>query len=224
MNSKIYRAVIFDLDGTLLDTSEGVFESVRHTVKSLGKPDLDEATLRTFIGPPVKLSLIRLYGLDEDAANRATEIFRTQYKDHDLLKAEPYPGIKDLIRALRANGFKIGVATLKREDYALTLLEHYHFTEICDSICGSDFDSKMTKADVLNKCLNSLKVSPSEAVLVGDTSSDGIGAEQAGVDFMAVTYGFGPDSKESWQEYKPVYVAKDTPDIGSFFSVTFNCS
>ena len=87
MNKKTYRGVIFDLDGTLLDTSEGVFASVRHTVEALGKPALDEATLRTFIGPPVKLSLIRLYGLDEDAANHATEIFRTQYKDHDLLKA-----------------------------------------------------------------------------------------------------------------------------------------
>ena len=104
MNKKTYRGVIFDLDGTLLDTSEGVFASVRHTVEALGKPALDEATLRTFIGPPVKLSLIRLYGLDEDAANHATEIFRTQYKDHDLLKAEPYAGIKDLIRALRAQG------------------------------------------------------------------------------------------------------------------------
>ena len=172
MNKKTYRGVIFDLDGTLLDTSEGVFASVRHTVEALGKPALDEATLRTFIGPPVKLSLIRLYGLDEDAANHATEIFRTQYKDHDLLKAEPYAGIKDLIRALRAQGCKIGVATLKREDYALTLLEHYHFTELCDSICGSDFASKMTKADVLHKCLKALELSPSEAVLISDTSSD----------------------------------------------------
>ena len=168
MNKKTYRGVIFDLDGTLLDTSEGVFASVRHTVEALGKPALDEATLRTFIGPPVKLSLIRLYGLDEDAANHATEIFRTQYKDHDLLKAEPYAGIKDLIRALRAQGCKIGVATLKREDYALTLLEHYHFTELCDSICGSDFASKMTKADVLHKCLKALELSPSEAVLIGE--------------------------------------------------------
>ena len=221
MNKKTYRGVIFDLDGTLLDTSEGVFASVRHTVEALGKPALDEATLRTFIGPPVKLSLIRLYGLDEDAANHATEIFRTQYKDHDLLKAEPYAGIKELIRALRAKGYKIGVATLKREDYALTLLEHYHFTELCDSICGSDFASKMTKADVLHKCLNTLSLSPSEAVLIGDTSSDGKGAKEAGVDFMAVTYGFGPDTKEEWQEYDPVYTANDTHEIGTFLGVNF---
>ena len=221
MNKKTYHGVIFDLDGTLLDTSEGVFASVRHTVEALGKPALDEATLRTFIGPPVKLSLIRLYGLDEDAANQATEIFRTQYKDHDLLKAEPYAGIKELIRALRAQGYKIGVATLKREDYALTLLEHYHFTELCDSICGSDFASKMTKADVLHKCLNALELSPSEAVLIGDTSSDGKGAKEAGVDFIAVTYGFGPDTEEAWQEYEPVYTAHDTHEIGAFLGVDF---
>lgn len=221
MNHKTYRGVIFDLDGTLLDTSEGVFASVRHTVEALGKPALDDATLRTFIGPPVKLSLIRLYGLDEDAANHATEIFRNQYKDHDLLKAEPYAGIKELIRALRAQGYKIGVATLKREDYALTLLEHYHFTELCDSICGSDFASKMTKTDVLHKCLHALELSPSEAVLIGDTASDGKGAKEAGVDFMAVTYGFGPDTEEAWQEYEPVYTAKDTHEIGTFLGVDF---
>ncbi len=64
----------------------------------------------------------------------ATEIFRTQYKDHDLLKAEPYAGIKDLIRALRAQGLQDrGCYPETRKDYALTLLEHYHFTELCDS-------------------------------------------------------------------------------------------
>ncbi|MFR4580115.1 MAG: HAD family hydrolase [Clostridium fessum] len=118
-------------------------------------------------------------------------------------------------------GCKIGVATLKREDYALTLLEHYHFTELCDSICGSDFANKMTKADVLHKCLKALELSPSEAVLIGDTSSDGKGAKEAAVDFMAVTYGFGPDTAEAWQEYAPVYTAKDTHDIGAFLGVNF---
>ena len=73
----------------------------------------------------------------------------------------------------------------------------------------------MTKADVLHK------LSPSEAVLIGDTSSDGKGAKEAAVDFMAVTYGFGPDTAEAWQEYAPVYTAKDTHDIGAFLGVNF---
>ena len=79
----------------------------------------------------------------------------------------------------------------------------------------------MTKADVLHKCLKALELSPSEAVLIGDTSSDGKCAKEAAVDFMAVTYGFGPDTAEAWQEYAPVYTAKDTHDIGAFLGVHF---
>ena len=161
------------------------------------------------------------YGLDDAEADRATAVFRDQYKNVDLLKARPYDGILPLLERLKSRGFLIGVATLKREDYALTILEHFGIAERCDLICGSDFASKMTKADVLHKCLKALELSPSEAVLIGDTSSDGKGAKEAAVDFMAVTYGFGPDTAEAWQEYAPVYTAKDTHDIGAFLGVNF---
>ena len=86
----MYRGIIFDLDGTLLDTSEGVLSSVRHTIKTMGYRELPEETLLTFIGPPVKRSLMEHYGLDDAEADRATAVFRDQYKNMDLLKARPY--------------------------------------------------------------------------------------------------------------------------------------
>ena len=211
-----YRAILFDLDGTLLNTAEGVFSSVRHTVEALHYPPLEEEILRTFIGPPVKQSLIRVYGLNEQEADRATNLFRDRYKNHDLLKAEPYPGILELMARLREEGFLIGVSTLKREDYALTILEHFQMAPLCDAICGSDFASKMTKADVIRKCLQALNLSPDEAVLIGDTGSDGTGSLETGVDLIGVTYGFGPSDPSGWQEFSPVLVAETAGQIRDF--------
>ena len=213
----MYRGIIFDLDGTLLDTSEGVLSSVRHTIKTMGYRELPEETLLTFIGPPVKRSLMEHYGLDDAEADRATAVFRDQYKNVDLLKARPYDGILPLLDRLKSRGFLIGVATLKREDYALTILEPFGIAERCDLICGSDFASKMQKVDVLHKCLDGLNLSPKEALLIGDTASDAGGAKAAGTDFMAVTFGFGPKTKKEWEErYSPVFTAERVSEIAEF--------
>lgn len=214
-----YRGIIFDLDGTLLDTAEGVLESVRYTTRMMGYETPGDDVMQTFIGPPIKHSLIKVYGIDEEEADRATEVFRNRYKDYDLLKAAPYEGLQGLLKSLKREGYLIGVATLKREDYALTLLEHYRISDYCDCICGSDFASKMQKSDVLDKCLQGLGLSPSEAVLIGDTSSDGSGAKSSGTDFIAVTYGFGPSTPEGWSEFEPVYIAAKPADIGIFLGL-----
>ncbi len=213
----MYRGIIFDLDGTLLDTSEGVLSSIRHTIKTMGYRELPEETLLTFIGPPVKRSLMEHYGLDDAEADQATAVFREQYKNVDLLKARPYDGILPLLDRLKSRGFLIGVATLKREDYAQTILEHFGIAKRCDLICGSDFASRMQKVDVLHKCLEGLKLPPKEALLIGDTASDADGAKAAGTDFMAVTFGFGPRTKREWEERcSPVFTADCVPEIAEF--------
>lgn len=213
---KRWRAILFDLDGTLMDTSEGVLASIRYTTQALGFAPLSEETMRTFIGPPVRNSLQRTYHLTEEEADRANDTFRNRYKDHDLLLATAYDGIPDLLARLKKDGYLLGVATLKREDYAIRLLEHYHLAEYFDVIHGGDFESKFLKADVLSLCLNELQVSSKEAVLIGDTASDGNGARITGMDFIAVTFGFGPDSPEKWNGFHPVLVADSAKQIGDF--------
>ena len=209
----MYKGIIFDLDGTLLDTSEGVLASIRHTIKTMNYRELPLETLLTFIGPPVKRSLMKHYGLTDQEADEATEVFRQQYKNKDLLKAKPYDGILELLKALKDQGFLVGVATLKREDYAHTILEHFGIAKLCDLICGSDFESRMTKTDVLRKCLSGLSLEPSEALLNG--------AKEAGTDFMAVTFGFGYKTKEAWEKhFSPVFTAADTGEIADFLQVS----
>lgn len=221
MNSKAprYKGIIFDLDGTLMNTAEGVLSSVRYTIEKKGFPPLSDEIMRTFIGPPVKRSFTSIYDLEEDEASEATEIFRNHYKDYDLLKAVPYDGMMELLQKLKEQGYLIGVATLKRDDYSKTLLKHYHIAEYCTAICGSDFASKMLKIDVLNNCLQEMGLSKDEAVLIGDTSSDGRGAEQADMDFIAVTFGFGYRTAEEWSVYHPVFTADKVTQIGEFLQL-----
>lgn len=216
---KRWRGILFDLDGTLMDTAEGILASIRYTTETLGYEPLSEDVMRTFIGPPVRNSLQRTYHLSDEEADKANEIFRNRYKDHDVLLADAYDGIMDLLKELKAQGYLVGIATLKREDYAKKLLDHYHISDYCDTICGGDFEGKFLKADVLNLCLERLGLTREEAVLVGDTASDGNGARIVGTDFIAVTFGFGPDSAEKWAEFNPVFVADSAKEIGTFLGL-----
>ena len=112
MGEKKYRAVLLDLDGTLMDTSEGIFSSIRHATDVLGLPYPDPVTLKTFIGPPIVSSMERVYGMSHEEALHANEIFQEAYRGGDVMNAHCYEGIMDLLRRLRERGAKVGVATL----------------------------------------------------------------------------------------------------------------
>ena len=113
---KQYKAILFDLDGTLLDTSEGVISSVQYTIDTLGYEKLDVGQMRSFIGPPVHRRLRGIYGISEEESQRAMNIFRSHYGGDDLLKAHAYEGMKDLLLYLHEKGYQLGVATYKRDD------------------------------------------------------------------------------------------------------------
>lgn len=207
------KCVIFDLDGTLLDTSGGIIESVRHTIAEMRFPPLTESDLKSFIGPPVQNSFRRCYGSDEETAQKAAEVFRSFYKEKELFNAVPYDGIYDLCSTLKKNSIKMAVATYKREDYALTLLSHFGFDQYCASMHGADNYNIMKKEDVVLTCIRELGANPRECVLVGDTDHDALGARAAGVPFIAVTYGFGYKTRTEALLAGPVGVAEHPREI-----------
>ena len=211
---KRYDAVVFDLDGTLLDTSEGIWRSVGYVIETMKLPAISDDVMRTFIGPPIQRSFARVYGLDEKEANAAADIFRNRYKDTDILLARPYDGIFEAIRSLSEAGVRSGVATYKRQDYAEKILVHFGFDKVCDVICGSDFDGKLTKKDIIENAISRLGVTDKKrAVMVGDSDNDAIGAAEMGVDFIGVTYGFGFAADEDVDEYSNIGHAKDPMEI-----------
>lgn len=197
-----YETVLFDLDGTLLDTTEGVIESVVYTIKELKLPLPDESTLSTFVGPPMQESFIRVFGVSKDEGQKASETFRAHYKSNGLFKAVPYKGIEETLEKLVDKGYKLAVATYKKEDAAIAILEHFSLSKYFKIIYGADKENKLTKADIIEKCITDTDTSDKEkVVLIGDSEYDAIGAKNANIAFMGVTYGFGFKSSEDVMQY-----------------------
>lgn len=200
-------AVLFDLDGTLLDTTDGVLESAEFAAKMMGYDLLPRETMLRFVGPPIQESFIRYYGTDKTVAQQAANIFRDYYKENALFKARPYDGLDGLLRTLRDEGVAIGVATYKREDYALSVLEHFGISQYCRSMHGADDFNRLTKADIVEMCIAELGVPKYDVVLVGDTEYDAIGAVNAGVDFIGVTFGFGFKTESDVAKFPNIGIA-----------------
>lgn len=187
-----YELVIFDLDGTLLDTSAGVLSAVTHTLGQLSLPRPAHMSARRFIGPPIERSLASECLLSGETLTAAASEFRRHYAEKDLLKASPYEGVLELLAALRHAGRGRAVATYKREAQAQCLLWHHGLAEHMNVIHGSSDTASATKADIIARCVEDYGISdPARAVMVGDTAEDAEGALAAGVDFIGVTYGFG---------------------------------
>ena len=213
---KKYKLVIFDLDGTLLDTSEGILSAAKYAISQSGRVIPNQDVLETYIGPPIQQSFAKTFGIEGKELDDMALLFRNQYKDIDLLKAVPYEGIYELCKTLIDKEFILAVATYKREDYALKLLEYYRFDKYMSIICGSDFAGQFTKADIIRKVIELSKVcSYDDVVMIGDTHHDAIGAEALGLDFIGVTYGFGYKSNSDIVGNNVVGVAHDTSEIGT---------
>ncbi len=192
-----YDTILFDLDGTLLDTSKGILKSVDYTISKMGFTDIPLEKKKKFIGPPIQVSFQNTYNLDLKKANMAASVFRERYSTVDLFEAELYDGIIDLLNYLKLHNFKVGVATYKREDYAKRLLEKFKISKYFNCIEGSDFEGKYTKQDIINNCIKKLKNNKDEILMIGDTENDKIGADKVGIDFLAVAYGFGYNRNNS---------------------------
>ena len=207
------ESVIFDLDGTLLDTTEGVIESAKFAARVLGYADLSYETMLKFVGPPIQNSFVQFYNCSKEKAQEAAELFRTYYKTTALIKAVPYKGIFELCETLQRKGKKMAVATYKREDYAVTLLKHFEFDRYCHSMHGADNNNVLKKADIIDLCISELGGSRSEFVLVGDTEHDAIGAQNADINFIGVTYGFGFKSEDDVNVYPNIGVARTPLEV-----------
>lgn len=186
------KAVLFDVDGTLLNTTEGVMSSVRYTIEHHGLTMLQTEELLTFIGPPIHDSFARAYGFSGDKLQELATTFRNHYKGDDLYKAFAYDGIYEVCDALKQRGITMAIATYKRQDYAQSIMRHFGFDKYTDIIYGADHENRLKKVDIIRKCMAAMNVEESsDAVMVGDSDNDAIGALGAGMRFLGVTYGFG---------------------------------
>lgn len=207
------KHVFFDLDGTVVDSKEGITTSVAYSLDRLNAPALDEETLEKFIGPPLVDSYIKYCGFDREKALEAIEKYREYYADTGVYKFVLYDGIKETLVSLKENDKKIYIATSKPEIFANKILKKAGILELFDGVFGATLDSsRVKKADVLKYAIETLELRDlSTAVLVGDTVFDVEGAKTVGMLALATTYGY--ENLENLVASKPDFIAVSTCEI-----------
>lgn len=186
----MYDLIIFDLDGTLLDTSQGIFNSVRYTEKYMGLSPINDEDLRKFVGPPPKEMYKEKYGLSEEMALEAAKKHREYGKTKAIYEAKLYPDVFDTLSILKNNGIKLAVATLKLKSIADEVLRFNNLYGFFDAIVGMDENESITKTETIIMAEKIIDSSGS-VLMVGDSLYDYEGAIDANVDFLGVLYGFG---------------------------------
>lgn len=186
-----YKLVIFDMDGTLADTSAGILQCHKYANVQMGRPEPTDKELEGIIGGPLLKTYLTRFAFSEADAAEAVRIYRDHYATHGITNISEYEGMKETLIALKSNGYKLAVATLKAERFAKVILEKLAVSEYFDVVHGVDENDKRTKSDLVNLCIKETGVSKQESVLVGDSENDEFGAKESGIDFVAVSYGFG---------------------------------
>ena len=184
------KAILFDLDGTLTDSGEGIMNCAKLALEHYGLPIPSEAELRTFVGPPLHDSFIR-FGVPAEEADNAIKIYRSRYIPIGKFENHPYEGIQDTLEKLKALGHTLYVATSKPETMSVEILEHFDLAKYFDIIAGASFDrSRSSKEDVIAYLLNQCG-DYDRKIMVGDTAFDVIGAKAHGIPTVGVAWGYG---------------------------------
>lgn len=183
--------VLFDLDGTLTQSEEGIWNCARYALGKMGFPEPDAATLRKFIGPPLMWSFRNLVGMTEEQALQAQTVYRERYNTVGLFENRVYPGIRYALRCLKKAGIHMGVVTGKPEKPTKRILEHFGLAPYFESVlCATD-----NKADKEQMIRDSLPEGFGEAWMVGDRKFDMEGGRLAGIHTLGVTYGYGSEEE-----------------------------
>ncbi len=187
------KAILFDLDGTLIDSSEGITKSTQYALAHYGIIENDLSKFYKFIGPPLVTSFKKYYDFPEEQAVEAVAVYRERYNKIGLFECSLYPGVRECIEKLKAQGYLIGMASSKPEVSCRRILEHFGILELFDDVVGATFDGRIdTKEEVLNEVMCRWSDVPKdEMCLIGDTMFDVEGANQVGIRTVAVTFGFG---------------------------------
>ena len=212
-----YDHILFDLDGTLVDSGEGITDCVAYAMRHFGLTPGPREELNRFIGPPLIDSFMRFCGMSYEQAREAAKVYRSRYRIKGVHENVLYPGVGELLRDLNGLGAHCVLATSKPEVFAETVLEEMGISEFFEFKAGAQLEDptgraaklRSEKDEVIAYALESLAVTDRRRVLmVGDRKHDVIGAKKNGIDSVGVLYGYG--SREELEEAGASFIA-ETP-------------
>ncbi len=204
------KNILFDLDGTLTDSGEGIINCAILALEHFGLPIPSREALRVIVGPPLDQSFIR-FGVPADRTDEAIRVYRSRYTTVGKFENYPYPGIRETLQALKAAGHRLFVATSKPEGMSVEILEKFELAQYFELICGATLDgSRSHKADVIAYLLGQVE-SLENVVMVGDTKFDVLGAKEHSIPTIGVAWGYG--TREEMLEAGAVAIAEKPEDL-----------
>lgn len=235
----MWNTVLFDLDGTLTDSSEGIMKCVQYaTEKALGFTETREDVLKSFIGPPLTTSFMKYDGVTEEDAKRAIKVYRERYQVTGIYENKLYPGIKEMLCALKEKGYKVGLASSKPELYCRQILGFFQIAQYFDVIVGAPLNETgagAEKPQLVEKAIVSLNMENrrDNVVMVGDRSYDIEGAKTCRISSVGVRYGFasageleraGADAIVNTVDELKFFLQRQMGNSGSFKGEEYNAS
>lgn len=207
-----YKTALFDFDGTLFDSSEGIFKSLAYAFKADNKPEPTEAELRRFIGPPIYDSFKNFYGYSDDKIDFMIMKYRERYRELGVWESVAYNGIPELLNKLKDSGIRLATASSKPTHFIEMILKKHKLYDLFDFVGGVTFDETSSdKTEIINNALNVLGADKETSIMVGDRKFDINGAHGAGIPCIAALYGFG--SREEFTENNADFIVSTPKDI-----------
>ena len=216
-----YDTILFDLDGTLIASEEGITRSMQLALAAFGIRE-KQSDLSHFIGPPLNVELAATYHMETDKISGIISRFRERYETVGLYEAHPYPGIPELLQELKGNGCRLAIATSKPQEAMRRVADHFRLAPYFEILCGSRVEDELenrtgkdNKAHVIETALRLLGETGNigRAVMIGDSPYDIIGAKANRLPSVAVTYGYG--NKKALLEEKPTFVVKNVEELAA---------
>lgn len=210
----MFQYILFDLDGTLVDSGPGVTNAVAYTLRKWGKEVPDRRSLERFIGPPLPWSFQTYHGYTREQSLQAVQDYREYYRAKGVYEAEVYAGIPELLQELKRRGRTLIVATSKPDVFAEQVLSHLGLRDSFDFIAAASLDEKTraTKADVIRYAIEACGIRDlNRMVMIGDREHDVIGAKTVGIASIGVLFGFG--SREELEKAGAGWLAERPGDI-----------
>ena len=197
----MYKAIFFDLDGTLTESGEGITKSVQYALEKLGVSAPELEPLKVFVGPPLLEQFMKYAGFDKETAQKGIEYYRERYSEKGMYENTVYPGVENALAELKRRGYRLAVASAKPTFYVTQIMDHFNLSRYFEVIAGTDLNGpKVTKSQVIEEALERMSLSDhrDQVIMVGDREHDILGARRCGIQCVAVSYGYG--SREELEE------------------------
>ena len=206
------KNILFDLDGTIINPKEGIFNSIKHSLVQLNLPIPSDKEMEKFIGPPLIDSYSKYFNLPQEEAIKAVNFYRDFYIKKGIHQNLLYNHVKEVLQYLSRKNYQLLIATSKPTPFAIEIINHYKLDSFFIDIIGAKLDNtRKDKTEIISFALKANNLDSNKSIMIGDTIYDIIGAKDNNLTSVGVTYGYG--SKKELESINPDYIINDIKEL-----------